>query len=64
MVGMKYEKAKLQAKAALQQMITAARQYLKAEEILLGNSTNSRKCKNKVREKSSVLKDGDRKEKK
>ena len=64
MVGMKYEKAKLQAKAALQQMITAARQYLKAEEILLGNSTNSRKRKNKVREKSSVLKDGGRKEKK
>ena len=58
MVGMKYEKAKLQAKAALQQMITAARQYLKAEEILLGNSTNSRKRKNKVREKDSIFKNG------
>jgi len=53
MVGMKHEEAKHKAKAALQQMITAARQYLRAEEIFLGDSTDSRerKRKNKVRER-------------
>lgn len=45
---MKCDEAKRRAKAALQQMITAARQYLKAEEVLLGNSTNSRKDKDKT----------------
>ena len=45
---MKREEAKRKAKAALQQMITAARQYLRAEEIFLGDSTDSRKDKDKT----------------
>lgn len=52
---MKYEKAKFQAKAALQQMIAAARQYFEAEEYLLSNKTNSRKRKSKHRKKGKEV---------